>query len=219
MFKRKYTSSDILLIAMNLVPLYGVCLLNWDPKQMFLIYCLETIIIGLLQVFKMSLVTIVKKTGNWQAGNEKLHVNGWFIILFFIVHYGLFVLIQMSIFFGVSGLLHTRPFGMFTFMLHISDYISKDSSLVLYGFIFVYSIRMVMDFIISGEYKNANLSYLMFQPYPRIFLQQFVVILGSMFLVFGAGKIFMFIFVVTKIWFELFINFDKILLKQSAFSK
>jgi hypothetical protein len=52
---------------------------------------------------------------------------------------------------------------------------------------------------------------LMFEPYIRIFVQQFVVILGSMFLGFGANKIFILIFVITKIFFELFANFDRLL--------
>jgi len=51
----------------------------------------------------------------------------------------------------------------------------------------------------------------MFEPYIRIFVQQFVVILGSMFLTFGAGKIFILIFVAAKIFFELFINYNRLL--------
>lgn len=52
---------------------------------------------------------------------------------------------------------------------------------------------------------------LMFQPYLRIFVQQFIVILGSIFILFGGGKIFILIFVAVKIYFELFVNFDRYL--------
>ena len=55
---------------------------------------------------------------------------------------------------------------------------------------------------------------LMFQPYGRIFIQQITVIVGSMFLSFGAGKIFILIFALIKIFFELFINYDAILNKS-----
>ena len=54
---------------------------------------------------------------------------------------------------------------------------------------------------------------LMFQPYGRIFIQQFTVILGSMFLTFGAGKIFILVFAAVKIYFEVFVNYDGILNK------
>ena len=43
-------------------------------------------------------------------------------------------------------------------------------------------------------------------------MQQFVVILGSIFLSFGAGKVFILIFIVAKIFFELFINFNRFLI-------
>ena len=51
----------------------------------------------------------------------------------------------------------------------------------------------------------------MFEPYLRIFVQQFVVIIGSFFLTFGAGKIFILVFVLVKIFFELFVNFNRLL--------
>jgi hypothetical protein len=52
---------------------------------------------------------------------------------------------------------------------------------------------------------------LMFEPYMRIFVQQFVVILGSIFLSFGGGKIFILVFVIVKIFFELFVNLNRLL--------
>ena len=46
--KRKLTASDYSLIAANLVPVFGVWFLDWSPKEVFLVYCLETIIIGIM---------------------------------------------------------------------------------------------------------------------------------------------------------------------------
>ena len=60
---------------------------------------------------------------------------------------------------------------------------------------------------------------LMFQPYGRIFIQQVTVILGSMFLSFGAGKIFIIIFAAVKIFFEVFVNYDGILNKAMEENK
>jgi hypothetical protein len=55
----------------------------------------------------------------------------------------------------------------------------------------------------------------MFQPYGRIFIQQVTVIIGSMFLSFGAGKVFILIFAAIKIFFEVFIDFDLIMKKAA----
>ena len=56
----------------------------------------------------------------------------------------------------------------------------------------------------------------MFQPYGRIFIQQVTVILGSMFLSFGAGTVFILIFAAIKIFFEIFIDFNLITKKAAA---
>jgi uncharacterized protein DUF6498 len=60
------------------------------------------------------------------------------------------------------------------------------------------------------------LSLLMFQPYARIFVQQLTVILGSVFLVFGAGKIFILVFALVKIAFDVYVNYEGILNKAVA---
>lgn len=219
MLKRKFTRGDWLLIIANLLPLYGVWFEGWDPKQMFLVYCLETIIIGGYNVVKMIIVTLDRKRDVWENHGSKTMITGWFFILFFIVHYGFFVFVQTGIFASVSGLNADSDFGPLTFLSKIFSYLSLDAKIVLYIFITMYGFRMLFDFILSGKYRTTSLGLLMFQPYIRIFIQQFVVILGSMFLAFGAGKIFMLIFVVIKIYAEVFINFDAYLEKGEKMQK
>ena len=82
---------------------------------------------------------------------------------------------------------------------------------MLAGFIISYGFSLVYNFILPGVYKTVSMSLLLFQPYMRIFIQQFAVILGSMFLSFGAGKAFIIIFAAIKIFFEVFVNYDGIL--------
>ena len=220
MYKRKLEGGDWFLILANLIPLYGVLFEGWDPKQMFLVYCLETIIIGIYNVIKMMMVTLDRKKDVWEgAGGSRVMVRGWFFILFFIVHYGFFVFVQTGIFAGVTGLSTKGAFGPFTFITSIFSYLNIDAKTVLYIFIAVYGLRMFTDFILSGKYHETSLGVLMFQPYVRIFIQQFVVILGSIFLAFGAGKIFMVIFVCIKIFAEVFMNFDAYLLKAEKMQK
>lgn len=219
MLKKKFTYGDWLLIFANLLPLYGVWFEGWDPKQMFLVYCLETIIIGGYNVVKMIIVTLDRKKDVWENKGSSTIMSGWFFILFFIIHYGFFVFIQTGIFAGVSGLSAEGNFGPLTFLSKIFSYLSLDAKTVLYIFILMYGLRMMFDFILSGRYRQTSLGLLMFQPYLRIFIQQFVVILGSMFLAFGAGKVFMLIFVAIKIYAEVFINFEAYLEKADKIQK
>jgi hypothetical protein len=210
MFKRKLSVSDLLLIVVNLIPLYCVWFEGWNASEVFLVYCLETVIIGLVNVFKMACVTLfVKKTAVWQNGGSSTMMSGWFFILFFIMHYGFFVFVQTQIFFNVSGLI---PNGSF-FMNYkkIPELLGYNGKIMLLIFSAYYTLQTFFDFFMTGTYKTISMGRLMFEPYIRIFVQQFVVILGSIFLSFGAGKIFILIFVITKIFFELFINYNRLL--------
>jgi hypothetical protein len=92
------------LIAANLVPVAGTLFWNWNAKEIFLVYCLETIIIGILNLVKMGIVTVVRKTDTWYNQGSSTKQSGLFFMFFFIMHYGLFVAVQMGIFFGASGI-------------------------------------------------------------------------------------------------------------------
>lgn len=211
MFKRKLSVSDLLLIVVNLIPLYCVWFEGWNASEVFLVYCLETVIIGVINVLKMACVTLfVKKTGVWENGGSFTMQRGWFFIFFFIVHYGFFVFIQTQIFFSVSGMIPDR--AMLGSYAQIPALLGDNGKLMLLIFIVYYTVQNFIDFFMTGNYKTTTMGRLMFEPYIRIFVQQFVVILGSTFLSFAAGKIFILIFVVAKIFFELFVNYNRLLM-------
>lgn len=211
MLKRKLTASEYLLIIVNLIPLYGVWFAGWNAPEIFLVYCLETVIIGIINVLRMACVTIfVRKRDIWNSENGSITMmSGWFFIIFFIVHYGFFVFVQTQIFFNVSGLITGGDLLMD--YSRIPGLLGDHGKLLLAIFIAYYTIDNLFDFLVSGRYKTVSTGRLMFEPYMRIFVQQFVVILGSLFLQFGAGKIFIVIFIFAKIFFELFVNFNRFL--------
>jgi len=210
MLKRKLTAADYFLILVNLIPLYGVWFEGWNASQVFLVYCLETVIIGVINVLKMACVTLfVKSKDVWENNGGSSMQSGWFFIFFFIMHYGFFVFVQTQVFFGVSGLL---PNGSLLMKYSkIPELLGDNGKLMLWIFIAYYTLQNVFGFFGSGIYKTISMGRLMFEPYMRIFVQQLVVIIGSIFLSFGAGKIFVLVFVLAKIFFELFINFDRFL--------
>lgn len=87
---------------------------------------------------------------------------------------------------------------------------------MLLAFIIGYLSKSFLPFLLNGEYKTQPMMLIMFMPYGRIFVQQFTVILGSMFLGLGAGKVFILIFVLAKLAFELLLNFEAILKKTTT---
>lgn len=210
MFKRRLTIEDFFLTAVNLIPLFGVWFYNWDARQVFIVYCMETVIIGVINVIKMACVTLfVRSSDVWQNGGGSSMQSGWFFIFFFIVHYGFFVFIQTQLFFAFSG---TIPNGSLLMKYSkIPEMLGSDGRLLLLIFIAYYTVQNVFGFFASGVYKTISMGRLLFEPYVRIFVQQLVVLLGSIFLQFGAGKIFIIIFIAVKIFFELYINFSRFL--------
>ena len=208
LLKRKLTAGDYLLIIVNLIPVYGVWFEGWNAAQVFLVYCLETVIIGLFTVVKLACVTlIVKPRDEWNAGKSSVMVSGLFFILFFLVHYGIFVFVQTQIFFSVSGLVSDHSIlGTYR---QIPKVLGHEGQLLLLIFIIYYTLQNLFGFFLSGEYKTISMMKLMFQPYARIFVQQLVVIVGSIFLAFGAGKVFILVLALVKISFEIFIDFGR----------
>ncbi|MBS1622073.1 MAG: hypothetical protein JST10_12100 [Bacteroidetes bacterium] len=212
MLKRKLKRTDILIIAANLLPVIGVWFFGWSPEEVFMSYALETIIVGFFTVLKMGIATLFRKTDTWYNKGSSQKVSGLFFILFFMVHYGMFVALQTGLFLGVSGIGKEENIGFFGILLHWPKYFTSGNlSYMLLGFFISYGFDMFWNFIRPGLYKTAPMMLLMFQPYGRIFIQQFTVILGSIFLSFGAGKIFILVFALIKMGFEVFLNFGKVL--------
>ena len=177
--------------------------------MVFLVYCLETVIIGAVNILKMTYVTLfVRTTDVWENQGGTSFQSGWFFILFFILHYGFFVFVQTQLFFSVSGLVKGNSlFGKYA---QVPALLGHDGKLLLLIFITYYTFQTLLDFFVSGQYKKISLARLMFQPYIRIVIQQLVVIIGSMFLSFGAGRVFILVLVVVKIFFEVFVNYERI---------
>jgi hypothetical protein len=207
---KKLTRNDWLIIVTNLIPVLGVWFLGWSAIEVFMVYALETLIIGLLTIVKLLIATIARGNDTWYNQGSRSQVSGLFFIVFFILHYGIFVMVQMSIFAQVSGITPDNK-GMFHFFFNWWEYINEDIAWMLGTFVLSYLIRDLLPFLQKKEYRSVPMMILMFQPYGRILIQQFTVILGSMFLTFKLGVAFILVFALVKIFAEVYLNFENIL--------
>lgn len=214
MIKRKLTEADWFLILINLLPVYGVWFERWNAKEVFLVYCLETIIIGFFTLTKLGVATAIRKKDWWENNGSKTIQSGLFFMLFFLVHYGLFVAVQTSIFFGVVSMHDdSGPSNILELVLNPNKYLDSEGWLMLWAFVFGYGYENLMHFIMNNDYRTKSFARIMFEPYMRIFVQQFTVILGSFVLMFNAGKIFILIFATVKIFFTVIVNYEDALNK------
>ncbi|RYY58478.1 MAG: hypothetical protein EOO05_16320 [Chitinophagaceae bacterium] len=207
---RKLKKADYLLIASNLIPVYGVFFLGWNPIEAFIVYTLETLIIGVITNLRLLVATLYKGHDTWYNGPHRREVSGFFFMAFFTIHFGMFAAIQTAIFSNLAEIIPPGK-GMMYFFFHFYEYINRDIAFMLAAFIVSYLAQSFVPFIIRGEYKTTPMIKLMFQPYGRIFIQQVTVIAGSMFLVFGWGKAFILVFALVKIVFEILVNYGSLL--------
>lgn len=214
-FKQTLTQADFLLIAANLLPVYGVWFLGWDPLEAFIAYALETVVVGVFTLIKLGIQWVHRRRDYWHNDNKKTLVSGLFFMLFFCFHYGMFVTVQMVIFVQASGLGSSNEF--WAVFKSTDKFLNSHIAIMLCGFIAHHGFRLVNDFIRTDAYKKLPLMQVMFQPYGRIFVQQFTVIFGAMFLTLGVGKVFVLVFIVAKLIFELKFDFEAII--QKSFDK
>lgn len=220
MIKRKLTEADWFLIVANLLPIYGVWFQGWNAKEVFLVYCLETVIIGIFTLVKLGIATAVRKRDWWENNGSKTMMSGLFFMLFFLLHYGLFVGVQTTIFFNVVSIQKSGgPSNILQFLLHPGKYLGSEGWLLLSAFVFGYGYENLVGFILNNEYRVKSFGRIMFEPYMRIFVQQFTVILGGFFLGFGADKVFIVVFAAAKIFFTVLVDFKGILDKTDKQSK
>lgn len=211
MIKRKLTISQIILIGINFLPILGVWFQGWDAARIFLFYCLETILIGIFHVFKMILVIILSRPQEDSDGSFRqkrtVFLMGLFLVVFFIMHYGIFVFVQTSMFFAISGVYKGDLFNLNPVTL--KQLLGREGMLMMIIFIAYYILQTIKEVSVFRIEKMSDVLKLMFQPYLRVFIQQFVLISGSLFLVFGLGEVFILIFILIKLYIEIRLNWNE----------
>ncbi|HUR67293.1 MAG TPA: DUF6498-containing protein, partial [Chitinophagaceae bacterium] len=82
---KQLTRNDWLIILSNLIPVFGVWFMGWSAVEVFTVYALETVIIGILTILKLLIATLVRKNDTWYNEGTKSQVSGLFFIFFFIL--------------------------------------------------------------------------------------------------------------------------------------
>lgn len=168
----KLTPAVLILILVNLLPIFGIIWLGWDSGIILFLYWVETVIVGILNVPKMLFAQGVMNETEMPSGammGAKLFVTG-----FFAFHYGFFCYGHWSFLGGMLGIkLEPSLFapGSFFFWAAISIFASHTFS-------------MLINYFGKGEYKTRVLGAQMFIPYTRIVIMQVVIIFGGAFIMF-----------------------------------
>ena len=171
------------LIAANLVPLFGTLFLGWTSGDVLVVYWVETVVIGFYTILRMPVA--------W----------GWFALFsvpFFIVHFGVFLIIAGRLAIGAYVLVDDVPGQGWATLDPIRGELQVFAVLMLAS----HGVSFVTNFIGNKEYRllKKDPEQLMVAPYRRIFVMMTSVVVGAT-LVFltEAPSALMSIFIVLKI--------------------
>jgi hypothetical protein len=186
--------SVLLLLAANLVPLYGVLFLDWKVFPLLVLFWMENVIVGVFNVFKMILASPAKP-GPWLAKVV--------MVPFFCIHYGMFTLVHGFFVFALFGgaFFGDAPdLDAATVVQTMGAYQIGWAALAL---LLSHFISFAVNYIGKGEYKQSSLSDLMQQPYGRVVILHVTILLGGFLIGFlGSPVIALLLLIVLKMYID-----------------
>jgi hypothetical protein len=196
-----YKTSAYVLIAANVLPLFGVLFLGWDTFSIVALYWSENVIIGAINVLKMitckpdtaAIYAFKFNKGGRTDGDladkfastarSALFANQaskFFLIPFFIFHYGLFCLVHGVFVFAFFGHDSLGSFGIFGPLGDINQVFSQER---IWWCVFALAASHLWSFFVNyigrGEYRRTVVIVLMARPYARIVVLHVAIILGG----------------------------------------
>ncbi len=162
--------------------LIGIFAIGWKPEVVIVAYFLETIIIGIIHVFK--LLIVLRYGDKHQIEPAKKDVfSGVAVIPFFILHYFFFIFVQSIFIFEMLGDMIPSENGSFNVFGNYAYLLSQHDVFMAFLTLAFSNVAMTFkNFVLPGEFRRTTTSKLYFQPYIRIFIQQFVTIFAWFFM-------------------------------------
>ena len=158
------------LVAANIVPLLGVLFWGWDAFPLLLLFWMENVVIGVLNVLKMLFA---------DPADAALWAGKLFIVPFFCVHYGIFT--------SVHGVFVLSFFGGKKYaggLDVIENALAAARGYELWPPIAVLAgshlFSFLWNYFYRGEFRRARLAELMMKPYGRVIVLHVTILLGGL---------------------------------------
>jgi hypothetical protein len=164
--RQRLRASSLALVTANLAPVFGVLALGWNVSPIMVFYWSENLVVGFYNVLKMR-----RAQGSVAGSNTSLdgrpvqQGDRRALIVFFIVHYGIFTLVHgvfVMVFFGAGSRGVFSELGLALLILSVSHGISYRR-----------------NFIGRGEYRRVAFTGLFWQPYARVIVMHLTILLGG----------------------------------------
>jgi hypothetical protein len=155
------------LIIANLYPVIGVIFFNWQTYPLLLFFWTENLVIGFYTILKMLVA----------SGENAKPAAKLFTVPFFCFHYGIFTLVHgvfVVALFG--GILTDDMVTTGTLTQQVLNYQLFWGVLAL---LISHGISFFKNYIGNNEYRQAELTKIMFQPYGRVVILHITIIIGG----------------------------------------
>jgi len=186
--------SKTTLVLANIIPIYGVLFWKWSVGEIIYLYWLETVIIGLIIVFKIiiaqgisyrnsSIVTFVDNFGKSHSKVGTLTL----VILLFITQYGTCVYIY--------------HFFITNFLFKTEETQYASVLLIALPIFFSHTVSFFLNYVRGKEYEKVSRGDVFSQPYNRIFVMHITIIFSVVLLLlleFQSNIILLLIFILIK---------------------
>ncbi|MFN4872929.1 MAG: DUF6498-containing protein [Akkermansiaceae bacterium] len=176
--KSKVSVSLIILILVNLLPIFGVIYAGWDVFEIVALYWFENVVIGLVNVLKI----ITCCPGSHRSASTAIEISKLFKIPFFTIHYGGFCFVHGIFVFGLLGPKnkeggHGDPFEN---MGHwFSSFVNTDVIWFVLAIVASHIFSFFKNYIGENEYTRSTPDKLMNAPYGRVVVLHLAIIGGG----------------------------------------
>jgi len=163
---QRLRASTLALVTANLMPLLGVLAFNWNVTPIMIFYWSENLVVGFYNVLKMRRAQgSVAGSGTTLNGRPVQQSDRRGMIVFFIVHYGMFTLCH----------------GIFVLVMFSAGYsgIFSELGLALLFLMVSHGISYRRNFIGHGEYQQVAFTSLFWQPYSRVVVMHLTILGGG----------------------------------------
>jgi hypothetical protein len=173
----------IVLVAVNLVPLFGVLFLGWQVVPLLILYWTESAAVGLYNVLKMLRIGGAKAIGP---------------SIFFTVHFGFFMFVHLG-FLGAFASMSRDDFGGPFEGVRILAESGWELRLAAASFFASHGVSFLVNFLGKREWEGKTVPKQMMEPYRRIVVMHVTIIFGGFALMaLNAGALLMAFLVILK---------------------
>ncbi len=192
--KRSITATTAVLLWANLLPLVAVWKRDWGIEDLLLLYWVETLLVGALNLLRMMVILP-------EGRRPHFHFLKVAFVPFFAGHFGLYCLGIGVVFQLVTGrddlplveLLHTLVVG--------------DGSRLFWPLVIAYFLSFCWNYLGQGEFRRTTISTRMTAPYLRVVPSNLLAAGGAFALSFtGWGEVGLYLFIAAKALADLWVH-------------